>query len=240
MNLTVNGILVDIVLIIILMGNAAIGYRKGLIKIAFNLLSSIIAIIFVLVFCKPTTNFIMEHTQIPNSIESAISEKVEIIVQNGVIQTEDQVQGQVDKEVQNSADIMNILKIFIGDELGTILQQASNNIVQTLSHEITYKIISVVVFFGLFAIIRLLLFIIRGYMEWISDLPFLDIINSTGGMIYGIISGIFLIYMGLAIISLLMPVYGNTSIVIAIQESILGSRMFNHNILLGMIFKIFN
>ena len=240
MNLSVNGILVDIVLIIILMGNSAIGYRKGLIKIAFNLLSSIIAIIFVFVFCKPTTNYIMDHTQIPNSIESAISEKVEIIVQNGVAQAENQIQGQVDKDVQNSADIMNILKIFIGDELGTIMQQASNNIVQTLSHEITYKIISIVVFFGLFAIIRLLLFILRGYMEWVADLPFLDIINSAGGMIYGVISGIFLIYMVLAIISLLMPVYGNTSIVIAIQESILGSRMFNNNILLGMIFKIFN
>ena len=240
MNLTVDGIIVDIVLIIILMGNAAIGYRKGLIKIAFNLLSSIIAIVFVFVFCKPTTNFIMEHTQIPNSIESTIGEKVEIIVQNSIAQGESQVQGQVDNKVNNSADIMNILKIFVGDELGSILQQTSNNIVQTLSHEITYKIISVLVFFGLFAIIRLLLFILRGYLEWIAELPLIDIVNSAGGMIYGVISGIFLIYVGLAIISLLMPIYGNTAIVGAIQESIIGNRMFNHNILLGIIFKVFN
>ena len=238
--LTVNGIIVDIVLIIILIGNSAIGYRKGLIKIAFNLLSSIIAIIFVLVLCKPTTNYIMENTQIPNSIESAISEKVELIVQNGAKQAGNQVQGRVDKEVQNSADIMNILKIFIGDDLGTILQQATNNIVKTISHEITYKIISVAVCFGLFVIIRLLLLILRGYMEWMADLPFLDIINSAGGMIYGIIDGVFWIYMGLAIVSLLIPIYGKTSIFIAIQESLLGGRMLNNNILLGMILKIFN
>ena len=135
---------------------------------------------------------------------------------------------------------MNILKIFIGDDLGTILQQATNNIVKTISHEITYKIISVAVCFGLFVIIRLLLLILRGYMEWMADLPFLDIINSAGGMIYGIIDGVFWIYMGLAIVSLLIPIYGKTSIFIAIQESLLGGRMLNNNILLGMILKIFN
>ena len=135
--------------------------------------------------------------------------------------------------------MMNIVKIFIGDELGTILQQTTSDIVQIISHEITYKIISVVVFFALFAIIRLVLYILKSYMEWIADLPFLDIINGTGGMIYGLVSGFFLIYIGLAIISLLMPIYGNTLVVTAIQESIVGSRMFNNNILLGLIFKVF-
>ena len=37
MTLTVDGILVDIVLLIIVIGNALIGYRKGIVKIAFNL-----------------------------------------------------------------------------------------------------------------------------------------------------------------------------------------------------------
>ena len=74
-------------------------------------------------------------------------------------------------------------------------------------------------------------------MEWIADLPLLDVINSTGGMVYGIISGMFLIYVGLGIISLFIPIQGDTLIVKAIEESMIGSRMFNNNILLGFIFK---
>lgn len=228
--MTVDGIIVDIVLLIMVVGSAAIGYRRGLIKIAFSLISSIVAIILILILCKPVTNFVMNHTELPNSIETAISNKIYNIVKTETSKSSEQV--QIDDE-----NAIKTLRFFLGKELTPILEQTSTDIVQTISHEVTQKIISVIVFFALFVIIKLILFILRTYLEWIADLPLLDVINSTGGMVYGIISGMFLIYVGLGIISLFIPIQGDTLIVKAIEESMIGSRMFNNNILLGFIFK---
>lgn len=229
MSLTMGGIIIDAILIIIILGNSAIGYKRGLVRVAFKLLSSIIAMILVLILYKPTTNFIMNNTSIPNAIESTIASKIEIVFENSTAQTVEQL--------PNDNSMVSMLKVFIGDELGTVVEQATNSIVQTVSHEVTYKIISTVVFFALFAIIRLIIYVLRSYMEWIADLPILDIINGTGGMIYGVLKGFFIIYVALALISLFMPIFGDTVILSAIENSIFGSRMFNNNILLNLIFK---
>ena len=229
MSLTMGGIIIDAILIIIILGNSAIGYKRGLVRVAFKLLSSIIAMILVLILYKPTTNFIMNNTSIPNAIESTIASKIEIFFENSTAQTVEQL--------PNDNSMVSMLKVFIGDELGTVVEQATNSIVQTVSHEVTYKIISTVVFFALFAIIRLIIYVLRSYMEWIADLPILDIINGTGGMIYGVLKGFFIIYVALALISLFMPIFGDTVILSAIENSIFGSRMFNNNILLNLIFK---
>ena len=229
MNFTIGGIIIDVMILILIIGNASMGYRKGLVRVAFKLLSSIIAFILVMILYKPTTNFIMNNTSIPNSIETTIAEKVEILFQNGATQAVQQM------PEENS--MMSMLKVFIGNDIGNVVEQATTDIVQTVTHEITYKIISTVVFFALFAVVRLILYVLRGYMEWIADLPILDVINATGGMIYGVVRGFFIVYIGLAIVSLFMPIFGDTVILSAIESALIGSKMFNNNILLNVIFK---
>lgn len=229
MSLTMGGIIIDVIILIMILGNAAMGYKKGLVKVAFKFLSSIIAFILVMILYKPTTNFIMNNTSIPNSIESTISEKVEILLQNGA--------NQALQEKSEENYMIGMLKVFIGNDIGNIVEQATSNIVETISHEITYKIISTVVFFALFAIVRLILYALKGYLEWIADLPVLDVINGTGGMIYGVVRGFFIVYIGLAIVSLFMPIFGDTVLITAVETSLIGSKMFHNNILLNLIFK---
>ena len=171
----------------------------------------------------------MSYTHIPNSVEAAISDKVEILLNNGV-------EAQTNNASENNT-IMGILKAYTGDKIGNVIEQTTENIAKTVSHEITYKIISIFSFIILFAVIRLLLFALRNYIIWIAELPLINILNGFGGVIYGIIKGVLLIYIGLAVISLLLPIYGDTSIVVAIRDSHLGSIMFNNNILLNLILK---
>ena len=224
-----GGIIVDLVLLIIIIGNIVIGYKEGLVKILFNMFSSIIAIVFVFILYKPTTNFIMTYTHIPNSVEAAISDKVEILLNNGV-------EAQTNKASDNNT-IMGILKSYTGDKIGNAIEQTTSNIAKTVSHEVTYKIISIFSFIILFAVIRLFLFALRNYIVWVAELPLINILNGFGGIIYGVIKGVLLVYVGLAVASLLLPIYGDTSIILAIRASHLGSIMFDNNIILNLIFK---
>lgn len=223
------GIVVDIILFFIVAGNAAIGYRRGLVRVIFNICSTIIAIILVFILYKPTTNYVINNTQLAKKIEIAFEENLRYLFQTNQIETPQQL--------QENNNLMNALNVFIGDEMGNLIQDTTDSVVGYLSIQISHKIISVVVFFALFTIIRLALYVLRNYVELIGDLPIIRVFNGSGGMIYGIIKGFLLIYVLFAIISLILPIMENADLITVIQSAPIGSKMFNNNIILNLIFK---
>ena len=224
--LSISGIIVDIILFFIIAGNATIGYRRGLTRVIFSICSSIIAIILVFILYKPTTNYIIQHTKASQKLESAFTDNLQFLFEK-----------DEPEEIQNNHTINSMLKVFIGDEMGNLIEETTDSVVQYMSVQISHKIISVIVFFALFTIIRLLLYIIRNYIELVANLPIIRVVNGSGGMVYGVIRGFFIIYVTFALLSLIMPIVGNTIITEAIQKSLIGSKMFNHNIILNLIFK---
>lgn len=227
--LSISGIIVDVILFFIIAGNAVIGYRRGLTRVIFSICSSIIAIILVFILYKPTTNYIIQNTNASQKLESAFAENLQFLYEKE--------EPEKTQEIQNNHTINSILKVFIGDEMGNLIEETTDSVVQYVSVQISHKIISVIIFFALFAVIRLLLYIIRNYIELVANLPIIRVVNGSGGMVYGVIRGFFIIYVTFALLSLIMPIVGNTIITTAIQKSLIGSKMFNHNIILNLIFK---
>lgn len=224
-----SGIIVDIILFFILAGNAILGYKRGLVRVIFSICSSLIAIILVLLLYKPTTNYIINHTSAAQKIESAVEEKIESLFQQD---NEKQTTDLSKDDNRNS-----ILKIFIEDETQSFLNDTTERVEQYVSVQIAHKVISVVVFFALFVLVRLLLYIVKSYIDLIANLPILKQINHSGGLIYGVIKGFFIIYITFAILSLMMPMMNHTIFTTAIQSAPIGSKMFNHNMILNLIFK---
>lgn len=163
------GIVVDIILFFIIAGNAAIGYRRGLARVIFNICSSLVAIILVFILYQPTTNFVINNTQLSKKMETAFQENLQYLFEN-----------QMPQESQENNNLMNTLNVFIGDEMGNLIQDTTDSVVQYASVQISHKIISVVVFFALFSIIRLALYVLRNYVELIGDLPIIRVFNGSG------------------------------------------------------------
>ena len=226
---SITGIIVDIILFLIIAGNAVLGYRKGLVKVIFNICSSIIAIILVLILYKPTTNYIINNTGVAPKLESVFVEKLGYLFEKD--------NGQKAEETQNIDDMNSILKVFIGDEIGTLVNETKDSVVRYVSVQVSHKVISVIVFFALFAIIRLLLYMLKTYIELVANLPIIRIFNGAGGMIYGILKGFLIIYVIFAIISVIIPIITDTGLIDIIQKAPIGSKMFNNNIILNLIFK---
>lgn len=59
---------------------------------------------------------------------------------------------------------------------------------------------------------------------------------NCGGIIYGILEGLFIVYLALALAMAISAITGNTNILTFINESTIGKIMFNNNILLKIIF----
>ncbi len=166
------GIVVDIILFFIVAGNATIGYRRGLARVVFNICSTIVAIILVFVLYQPTTNFVINNTKLSEKMETAFQENLQYIFEtNG---------NETPQELQENKNLMNALNVFIGDEMGNLIQDTTDSVVKYVSIQISHKIISVVVFFALFTIIRLALYVLRNYVELIGDLPIIRVFNGSG------------------------------------------------------------
>lgn len=227
--LAMSGIVVDIILFFIIAGNAAIGYRRGLARVLFSLLSAIIAIVLVLILYKPVTNYVIHHTKASEKLEGVFEENLAYLFEKNNIENPEQL--------QENNNMNSILKVFIGNEMGTLIEETKDSVVHYLSVEMSHKVISVLVFFVLFSGIRLLLYVIRSYIQMVTELPIVRVFNGTGGMIYGVLRGFLIIYVMFALLLVIMPIISDTIIITAVQNAPIGSKMFNNNIILNLIFK---
>ena len=80
------------------------------------------------------------------------------------------------------------------------------------------------------------LIFLRFITSLIAKLPVIKQFDKLGGVIYGLLEGLIIIYVILAIISFVAPMT-NGNIVTAIDEAFIGSMLYNNNLLLKIIFN---
>ncbi len=221
-----GGILVDLVVISILISNAFWGYRKGLVAVVFKILTFLISLIIVFMLYRPVANSIMKNTQLDEKLAIAIEKNLTgTTLENGEL-----------LKPQNSSvseGVINVINSFVVDALN----ETSVNAVEYVSENLAVMMIRTGTFLGLFIIARFLLLFVRFVAELIANLPIIKMFNKSGGLIYGIVKGFLVAYLILAIFSLISPVISNLGIIKAIDDSIIGSKMYNNNIILNIIFK---
>lgn len=218
-------IIIDLILIGIVLLSTFLGYKKGLIGVAFKIVSFIIALIVTLVLFKPISNYIITNTQLANTIENAIIEK---------LSTAKIEEGQIEEE---STDLPNVVVDYINGGIQDTVNQAKDSVVKVVAHNLTETAISIIVMIGIFIITRLILLFAKAILEAVSEIPIVKQFNEAGGIIYGIIRAILLIYVILAIISLILPMLDKTIILSAINNSILTKILYNNNLILMIFFK---
>ena len=155
------GILLDILLIAILLISIVLGYKKGLINVAFNLCAFIIALIITLVLYKPITNFVIDNTEFDEKIESVIIEK-----------------GLSNDEKNTTED--GTLNKYIEEYVMKSVDNTKNEIVKSTATIIAEKTIGIVVMIALFIVIRILLIFAKAIINGIANLPIIKQFNELG------------------------------------------------------------
>ena len=196
--------LIDIILIAIIALITFIGYKRGLIKVAFKLISFLLAIVLAVVLYKPISNFIINSTPIDDNLKQAIEERL------------------------SSPDISD-------EETDNIVAAYYDN-VKNSSTAATAKIISeTIINVGcmiiVFVVSKLILLLFRFSGDLIAKLPLIKQLNSVGGFVYGILEGFVLVYILLALIAIMSPVFNMNQIINMINSSIIANIMYNNNII---------
>ena len=197
--------LIDIILLLIIGLTTFIGYKRGLIKIAFKLVSFILAIVISIVLYKPVSNFIINYTTIDNMLEQTIEDRLS--------------SSDITKEETN-----NIISNYYTNFKTSSISIISENIAKT--------IINIGCMIVVFLISNIILLVFKFSGDLITKLPLIKQCNSIGGFIYGLLQGFILIYVFLALVAILSPIIDINKFINLINSSIITNIMYNNNIIL--------
>lgn len=219
------GIVVDLIIILILGLCIFSGYKRGLAQCLLKLCTSILAIIIAIVLYKPFVNFIVENTTIDDNIQMSFEK---IINQN----TENEEINVVSEDSGIPAPIAE----FLNKNVGNTINENKQTAVKNVSRSAAILIVNVVGIIIIFIIAKILLKIFAVFIDIASKLPIIKQCNELGGLIYGFIEGVIIIFLILTIISVITPLIGNYTISELVLSSTLGKMMYNNNIFLNLIF----
>jgi len=222
-------LIIDIVIIGIILLCLWGGYRKGLIGVAFSIISFIAALIIAFILVNPISSIVINNTEFDDNIKtSIISNFNEEVVENeeGVAVTDNKNE---ETTSENSVGFMtNYIKEQIDEVAGNTLEMVAINISELC--------VKGIVFIGLFIVARIALAFFKMIANFIAKLPIIHQVNKLGGIIFGLLKGLVITYGVLAILMLVSPMFSEASFFVALNESFVGSMMYNNNIIVKMLF----
>ena len=198
-------IVVDLIIVAIILLSTFLAYRKGLITLAIQLVAVVIAIVLTLLLYKPVSNIIINVTGIDETIQNAILEEA-----NDIMTNEEEGANQVVESIQN-------------------------NMLPETARTISINIIEGAVILILYIVIRIILKFVTALANLVSKLPILNQLNQLGGIIYGILRGLLIVYIILLLVNLSGEIEPQNQVYTAVGGSYVG-KMMNENNILDILF----
>ena len=217
------GILIDIIVIAIIALSVYLGYRKGLIALAIKLFAVIIALVATLILYRPISTLIINNTSLDETIQNAIIEKAE---------------GTNDENKENNTEVNNAenntqnnTEIIEKEVQNNLVEQAKAEMLPETARSIAINIINIAVILILYFAIKIALHFVTAIANIIAKIPIIKQFNKLGGISYGLLRGILLIYVILLIISFAGQINPENQVHKSINESNITKAMYQNNIL---------
>lgn len=197
------GIIVDLIIIAIIVISTYLAYKSGLVALSIKLCAVIVSILITLILYKPVSNLIINTTSIDETIQNTILEK--------------------------SSEMLNEQS---NNELtAEILQQAKSSMLPDTARDLSIQIINICVIIILFILIKLLLRFVTVIADKVSKLPIVNQFNKAGGILYGLLRGLIIVYVGLILISFVSKINTTNPLYDSVNQSNIGKLMYENNVL---------
>lgn len=213
-------ILVDLVVLAILLLCIFNGYKRGLTGSLIKIFSFLIAIVVAFMLFKPVSNIVVENTEYDENLQSSI------------VQVFEKDEEEENKNEETTSPIVQ----YISDEVKDATEEKKNEIVTSVAQQLSIKIINVLVFIALFILARIALIFVKTLSNLITKLPLIKQCDKIGGVIYGLLQGLVIIFISFAIITYVATITQNYTLIEMINKSYISSILFKNNILLNIFF----
>lgn len=215
-------IIIDLVIVAVIALCIIVGYIKGLTGSLIKILSFVLSLVIAFILFVPISNFVINNTQIDENIENSIRE---IIISNNT-QTE---------IAEEKSEMPTAITNYINQKVEEVADEAKATVAEVVAKDVSQTIVKAGIWIALFIIARIALIFLKLITGIIARLPVIKQFDKLGGIIYGLIEGLIIIYIALAVISFITPMINGT-LAADINKSYIGSIMYNNNLLLNVIF----
>ncbi len=200
------GIIIDIIIIAIIAISTFLAYKKGLIALAIKLCAFIIAIVVTFILYNPVSNLVINVTNIDETVQNAILEKTTDLINQ--------------EEIANQNETMQ-----------NLINQAKEGTLPEASRELAISIVKFGVMIILFLAVRIGLVFVTALANMLAGLPIIKQLNKSGGIVYGLLRGIILVYAIFMIMVIVQKVNPTMNIEENIKETFIAKYMYEHNVL---------
>lgn len=220
--------MIDMIILLILIIFAIVGYKKGLIQSVITLCSSIVALVLSFVV-YPALNMILKITPLYTNIYNGVFTKVESIDFGKGIQT------QGNAIVNNITWLPEFLTEQIKNNNNTAMYEALGvtNIQEYVSTYVANMINSLIAILLTWFLLKIILVaVLRLIGSIIEHIPVVSSFNRGGGFILGLIKGL----LTLSIIGLIIPLFitlpASQELSQAIEASTITKWLYDNNLIL--------
>ncbi|MBO7208644.1 MAG: CvpA family protein [Clostridia bacterium] len=193
----------DIIILLIIIVAAMTGYKKGLVHSVFNFGHHIISLVAAMLFYPVVTDW-LATTSLQQKIYELVSGKM-----------------------GGGTDVSQ-LPSFMQEAVksGT---QAVTDATSTMVTQIFLTIIAVlIVFVG----VKIILWVASFFVKSVTKLPVIKTFNKIGGFFFGVLSGVVITYVILAIVSM----FPGSAVYNFVELGSLSKNMLDNNLILNLIF----
>ena len=220
-------LIVDLIIVGIIALCAILGYFRGLTKSLLKIVSFVLALVIAFVLFKPISLLIINHTQIDDNIQKAIEEKMVGFV--------DQTSGNVEEAMRENSSMPEVMTKYIQEAVAEnkgnteeAAKQAAKSVADIIINAGTWILV--------FILARVILIFAKSILELIVKLPVIKQMDKIGGVFYGILEGLIIIYVAFAILSFVSPMFDSAEVLSAVNKAAIGGQIYNNNIILKLIF----
>lgn len=182
------GIFIDIILVLFVIAFIYFGYKKGLIEVAFKILSFFIAIVISIVLFKPVSYCIVNFTSIDEHINTYIYNTVSNHIEN---------------KTPQKSNLPTSFAHYIDKTIEETSKTLKDNVATAVSNSITSTAVNILAFLIVFIISRFILIFVHLLSDTLANLPIVQEFNDVGGLLYGFLKSLIIILVTLAIVSIL-------------------------------------
>ena len=178
-------IIVDLVILGIIVLCVVIGYVRGLTGALIKILSFVLSIIIAFILFIPVSSLIINNTKIDENLEQSIKEMI------------------IDNNESKDEKMPEAITDYIGQKVEQATDSAKETIVENTARDVSLTIVKASTWIALFIIARILLILLKYITALIAKLPVIKQCDKLGGIVYGLLEGLIIVYVLLAIISTL-------------------------------------
>lgn len=123
------------------------------------------------------------------------------------------------------------------EEEQSIVKDVQNKTKEQLADVISIKAVNIIVAIVLFIIARIVVILLKTVLEEIAEIPIIKQFNQIGGIGYGILKGLLLIYILVTLLFFVNAIVGNNKVSAVVEESFITKVLYENNIIVKKLDK---